>query len=189
MHDMEVATHYIHDRERIVVTIDEYDHECPVAWIDGGVVVLDSAYSGQLEDIDPLDDDGNIIRSIYERGGNAAVEKHYARQGYRAKIASLHGYVQSRWADVVVYVPESEGFAGLDSTVDSVKRWFAGDIYALSHELLKHYYEEANTSREDYDLAIWDCIDSIGAVYLPDCATREQVLEVAADYFHLSTFA
>jgi hypothetical protein len=88
----------------------------------------------------------------------SAIGKYLATAGFSYKFVSLRGYSQSDWADVVIYAKDPS----LLLNEDSLKSWFRGDIYYLSHEKLVTF----TSPDSDRVIESWETLDSIGAVML-----------------------
>lgn len=88
----------------------------------------------------------------------SAIGKYLSLHNLHYKFLSLRGHSQSDWADVVIYAEES---AALDYE-GSLKSWFSGDIYTVSHEKLITFTSDLT----DRVITSWEVIDSIGCVML-----------------------
>jgi hypothetical protein len=98
----------------------------------------------------------------------SAIGKYLSLHNLHYKFVSLRGYSQSDWADVVIYGREE----WMLSNEDTLKSWFRGDVFTLSHEQLITF----TSSDSDRVIEQWETLDSIGAVILD---TPEDVIDFA----------
>ena len=98
----------------------------------------------------------------------SAIGKYLSLHNLHYKFVSLQGYSQSDWASVVIYGAEE----WMLSNDDTLKSWFRGDVYCLSHEKLVTF----TSPDSDRVIDSWETIDSIGAVILD---TPEDVISFA----------
>lgn len=88
----------------------------------------------------------------------SAIGKYLSLHNLHYKFVSLRGYSQSDWADVVIY--SEHEYALLNE--DTLKSWFSGDVFYLSHEKLITF----TSPFSDRVIESWETLDSIGGVIL-----------------------
>lgn len=201
MHDT-VATFHFGERDRVVVAVDDWPHECPVEWnpSDCGILTVRAARNYPALSIGS-DSDAAKQRMQYAdeydtetRHGQEpyhAALRYLRRQGYAADYFSLTGYGQGDWMDVIIWAREETPELSqtyLESLADTIEQWFRGDIYCLHHERLVEYVRADNRDAEAPDLTDWEHVDSLGGCYL-DPSDEDEVVSTIRDHFTLPTLA
>lgn len=150
--------------KRYAVYIDEGQHDCPDEYSAASVQTIRIARG--LADISSSDGlSAEIAELLAGWEGNdqeldKAFENYFADKGLVSIVRDLRGYSQGEWAEVVIYGETKEDVESLYTDLDL---WFKGEIYIVAEEEKLVYTASTGATIER-----WECVDSIGGVYLAD---------------------
>lgn len=141
---------------------------------------------GVSRDLRPLElnaelhkDNLNAIRGwLRANEWHTAIDKHFRRQNYLARIIELQGYSQWEWADVVIWTTlQQDQQAALDSFYDELTAWFRDGFHNVALEKRVVY-----TAPDGRTLEQWEVEHAIGGVLFTNKwqLTKENALEVLA---------
>lgn len=99
---------------------------------------------------------------------------HVTRAGYLAKKYALRGYMQSDYAEVIVYAKGDY----LDGIAETLEQWFRGDVYTISLERLEVFISPTSGR----DLEYWESEDSISCILL-ESGSDDELKGIANSYF------
>jgi hypothetical protein len=100
--------------------------------------------------------------------------KHANRAGYTAKKYELRGYMQSDYAEVIIYTLGDYG----DGMAETLDTWFKGDIYTITLERLEVFISPTSGR----DLNSWEWEDSIACILL-ETGSDDELTQIANSYF------